>query len=84
MADYRQGETVNGAVLRKWRGKTTIFYERGKLCRASLDTRQPLVVLPLVLYRRELVIKTMPPLAVVKQFNVIPVVHLGNDYFQVV
>ena len=36
MADYRQGEAANGVVLRIWRGKTTIFYECGKLCRASL------------------------------------------------
>ncbi|MAY40326.1 hypothetical protein, partial [Spongiibacter sp.] len=33
---YRQGEAANGVVLRIWRGKTTIFYECGKLCRASL------------------------------------------------
>ena len=39
MADYRQGETANGAVLRKWRGKATIFYGRGKLCRASIEGR---------------------------------------------
>jgi len=37
MADYRQGEAANGVVLRIWRGKTTIFYECGKLCRASLE-----------------------------------------------
>ncbi len=37
MADYRQGEAANGVVLRIWRGKTTIFYECGKLCRASLS-----------------------------------------------
>tara|TARA_B100000965_G_scaffold187707_1_gene156644 strand:+ start:1010 stop:1315 length:306 start_codon:yes stop_codon:yes gene_type:complete len=39
MADYRQGEAANGVVLRIWRGKTTIFYECGKLCRASLEHR---------------------------------------------
>jgi|APSaa5957512493_1039668.scaffolds.fasta_scaffold243273_1 hypothetical protein len=37
----------------------------------SLDTRQPLFVLLLILYWRELVIETMAPSSVVKHFNVI-------------
>ena len=37
----------------------------------SLDTRQPLFVLLLILYRRELVIETMAPPSIVKHLYVI-------------